>query len=62
MKVDTLESKHKKYGIYEKCIKRPVDCSLAIIAFIVLSPIIALTAILVKLKLGGAYSFYTRAS
>lgn len=57
MKVDTLESKHKKYGIYEKCIKRPVDCILAIIAFIVLSPIIALTAILVKLKLGAPILF-----
>ena len=42
---------HRTYGIYEKCIKRPLDCALASIAIILLSPVIAVTAFLVRIKL-----------
>lgn len=44
--------KHKPYGPYEKYIKRPMDCFLATLAMIILSPIILITAILVRIKLG----------
>lgn len=42
---------HKK-GFYEKCIKRPLDCFLASCAVVVLSPVMLVTAILVRIKLG----------
>lgn len=45
-------NKHKPYGPYEKYIKRPMDCFLATLAMIILSPIILITAILVRIKLG----------
>lgn len=49
--------KHKPYGPYEKFIKRPLDCILATGAFIVFSPILAVTAILVRVKLGSPILF-----
>lgn len=48
---------HKPYGIYEKCVKRPMDCLLATIALVVLSPIIGITALLVRIKLGSPVIF-----
>lgn len=48
---------HKPYGPYEKFIKRPLDCFLASFAFIVLSPIMVVTAILVRIKLGSPVFF-----
>ena len=48
---------HKPYGPYEKYIKRPLDCILAICALIVLSPVIIVTAILVRKKLGTPVLF-----
>ena len=45
--------KHKPYGIYERFIKRPQDFLCALLAIIVLSPVMLVTAILVKLKLGS---------
>lgn len=47
---------HKK-GFYEKYIKRPQDFLCASIALIVLSPVIGITAILVKTKLGSPVIF-----
>lgn len=44
---------HKPYGIYEKFIKRTLDCLLAIIALIVLSPLLFIVAIAVRIKLGS---------
>ena len=38
---------HKPYGPYEKFIKRPLDCFLATCAFVVLSPVLGITALLV---------------
>lgn len=41
-----------KPGFYEKYIKRPQDFCCALLAMIVLSPIIGITALLVRVKLG----------
>ncbi len=48
---------HKPYGPYEKYVKRPLDCILAAGALIFLSPIMGITAILVKNKLGTPVLF-----
>ena len=48
--------KHKK-GFYEKYIKRPQDFCCALAAIIVLSPIMAVTAVLVRVKLGTPVIF-----
>lgn len=50
-------NKHKPYGVYEKYIKRPLDCSLSTGALIVLSPVLGVTALLVKTKLGSPVLF-----
>lgn len=47
---------HKK-GIYEKYVKRPQDFICALLASIVLSPILLLIAVLVRLKLGSPVLF-----
>ena len=49
--------KHKPYGPYEKYIKRPMDALLSGFALIVLSPILLVTAILVRVKLGSPVLF-----
>lgn len=49
-------SGHKK-GIYEKYIKRPQDFLCALAAMIVLSPVMLVTAILVRTKLGSPIIF-----
>lgn len=48
---------HKPYGIYEKFIKRPQDFLCALSATIVLSPVLLVTAILVRIKLGSPILF-----
>ena len=48
---------HKPYGIYEKVIKRPQDFLCALLAIIVLSPVLAIVAILVRIKLGSPVLF-----
>lgn len=48
--------KHKK-GFYEKYIKRPQDFLCALLALIVLSPVLLVTAILVRTKLGSPVLF-----
>lgn len=47
---------HKK-GIYEKYIKRPLDFGCALAALVALSPIMALVAVLVRVKLGSPVIF-----
>lgn len=47
---------HKK-GFYEKYIKRPQDFLCALLATILLSPVMAVTAVLVRLKLGSPVIF-----
>ena len=49
--------KHKPYGPYEKYIKRPLDCVLSLCALALLSPVMLVTAILVRLKLGSPVLF-----
>ncbi len=55
--VSHRESNHKPYGPYEKYIKRPLDAFLATGALIVFSPILLVTAILVRVKLGSPVLF-----
>ena len=50
-------SEHKPHGIYEACLKRPLDFVLALSGFVVLSPVMAVTAILVRTKLGSPVIF-----
>ena len=47
-----MKSSHRPYGVYEKYIKRPQDFLCALAATIVLSPVMLVTAILVRIKLG----------
>lgn len=49
--------KHKPYGPYEKYCKRPLDAFLSTGALIVFSPILLITAILVRIKLGSPVLF-----
>ena len=49
--------KHKPYGPYEKFVKRPQDFLCALLALIVLSPVLLITAILVRTKLGSPVLF-----
>ena len=48
---------HKSYGPYEKYLKRPQDFLCALAATIVLSPVMGVTAILVRTKLGSPVLF-----
>ena len=48
---------HKPYGPYEKMIKRPQDFLCALLATIVLSPVLLIVAILVRVKLGSPVLF-----
>ena len=52
-----IEKKHRPFGIYERFIKRPLDVFLSTGALIVFSPILLITAILVKSKLGSPVIF-----
>lgn len=48
---------HKPYGPYEKYFKRPLDVILSGAALVVLSPVMGVTALLVKKKLGSPVIF-----
>ena len=50
-------SNHKPYGPYERFLKRPLDCVLSSLALVVLSPVIGVTALLVRTKLGSPVLF-----
>ncbi len=50
-------NKHKPYGPYERFFKRPLDAFLATGALFVLSPVMLITAVLVRLKLGSPVLF-----
>lgn len=56
MKSKTRTKKHRM-GFYEKYIKRPQDFICALSASIVLSPIMLITALLVRIKLGSPVLF-----
>ena len=49
--------RHEPYGLYEKYIKRPQDFFCALLAIIVFSPILIVTALLVRIKLGSPVLF-----
>ena len=51
------EAQVHKRGIYERYIKRPQDFCCALAAIIVLSPVMAVTALLVRIKLGSPVLF-----
>lgn len=53
---DQVAVTHRK-GIYERYIKRPQDFLCALLALIVLSPIMLIVAILVRIKLGSPIIF-----
>lgn len=57
MEADISKSVNRKKGIYEKYIKRPMDFVLALMALVVLSPVLIIVAILVRVKLGGPVIF-----
>lgn len=52
-----MKKSHKPYGPYEKYIKRPQDFLCALAALIVLSPVMLITALLVRIKLGSPVLF-----
>ena len=54
---ENRKEKTKKKGIYEKYIKRPLDAFLSSGALIVFSPILLVTAIFVRIKLGAPVLF-----
>ena len=49
---------HTPYGPYEKYVKRPLDCLLAACALILLSPLIAAVALLIRIRLGAPVIFH----
>ena len=57
MEMFIKNNSHKPYGVYERFIKRGLDAFLSTGAFIVLSPIMLVTAILVRVKLGSPIIF-----
>lgn len=57
MELFTRTNGHKPYGPYERFIKRFLDAFLSTGALIVLSPILLITAILVRAKLGSPVLF-----
>ena len=52
-----MKNPHKPYGPYEKYIKRPQDFLCALAALVVLSPVMLVTALLVRIKLGSPVLF-----
>ncbi len=53
---NNLISLHKR-GTYEKWLKRPLDFCCAVLAMIILSPLILITAVFVRFKLGSPVIF-----
>lgn len=48
---------HKPHGPYERFMKRPLDACLAALALVCLSPVMGVTALLVRAKLGSPVVF-----
>ena len=46
-----------KINLYERYIKRPLDCFLALCALIMLSPVMGIIALLVRINLGSPILF-----
>ncbi len=56
-KKNRFNVKHKPYGLYEKYVKRPLDVFLSTGALIVFSPVLIITAVFVRIKLGSPILF-----
>lgn len=56
-RIDPVSKKHTPNGLYEKYMKRPLDVFLSTGAIIVLMPILLVTAVLVRVKLGTPVLF-----
>ncbi len=52
-----MDHKHNPKGPYELIVKRTLDCILSLMALIMLSPILGVTALLVRFKLGSPVFF-----
>lgn len=57
-RIDEIKAKekkvvHKPFGIYERFVKRPLDCFLATGALIVFSPILLVLTVVGAIKMGG---------
>ena len=55
-----MENVHKPYGPYERCIKRPLDFILSLMALIVLSPLLLLLTIIGAIAMKGNPFFVQR--
>ena len=55
--ISRTDNTHKPYGPYERFLKRGLDAFLATGALIVLSPVLFITAIMVRVKLGSPVLF-----
>ena len=51
------KNNHKPYGPYERFFKRPLDIIFALLALVILSPILLIVAIIVRIKLGSPIIF-----
>lgn len=51
------ELRHKPYGIYERFVKRPLDCFLSTGALIALSPVMIVVSALIKKDMGSPILF-----
>lgn len=51
------ENRHVPYGPYEAALKRPLDIAASSLAILLLSPVLGLTALAVKVKLGSPVIF-----
>ena len=49
--------RHKAYGIYEKLIKRPLDCLIALLITVLISPLLVILAVTVRIKHGNPVLF-----
>ncbi len=56
----SLSKKHPTYGPYEKYFKRLIDCTLAFIALVMLTPALVVIAVLVWIKIGTPILFIQR--
>ena len=52
-----MAGRHEYFGIYERYLKRPLDCICSLVALLVLSPVFVVTALLVKVMLGSPVFF-----
>lgn len=57
MEQNEMKYEYRPYGPYEKYVKRPMDFFLSVVAIIVLSPVLLITAFFVRVNLGSPVIF-----